>query len=343
MSAPEVSSQKKTLIVGFGRSGRDLHLRCLRKMQNGNGNGAAPRRIGVIDVEHRSLSAADHASVDAFKSLEDARPFFDTDTVVHVCTPPPTHLQVLREAARYGYSRIIVEKPLVSRLADLTVLQSLVKEHRLSVFVVANWLSSSLTYRLRERLQRSADQNWSKLTISQIKPRFGRSLATWGQETIFDVEIPHQIALSLLLGGADLEVRRVECSDMVVNRTRIPHMGKATITLEDKHGRVIVLHSDLTAPIRQRSVEVLFENGTRSIGYYPSDDADSFSQLLTFHRQHDAPISHEIFVDDPLSTFLHEVYDYFEHDGRRPASDVDFNTAVVSTISKAKAACGLRG
>jgi len=40
---------------------------------------------------------------------------------------------------------------------------------------------------------------------------------------------------------------------------------------------------------------------------------------------------------------VHEVYDYFEHDGRRPASDVDFNAAVVSTIAKAKATCGLRG
>ena len=343
MSRSEVVAAEQTLIVGFGRSGRDLHLRCLRKMQNGSGNGSAGRRIGVIDVEHRPLSAAEQADVEAFKSLADARSYFDTNTVVHICTPPPTHLEVLREAARYGYSRIIVEKPLVSRLADVAALQLLVKEHRLAVFVVANWLSSSLTSRLQERLQRSADQSWSTLTISQIKPRFARSLATWGQETIFDVEIPHQMALSLLLGGADLQVCRVDCSDMVVNRTRIPHMGKATITLQDKHGRVIVLHSDLTAPVRQRSVEVLFENGTRSVGYYPSTDADSFSQLLTFHRHHEGPVSHEIFVDDPLSTFLHEVYDYFEHDGRRPASDVDFNTAVVSMIGKAKAACGLRG
>jgi|RhiMetdeSRZDD1v2_1073273.scaffolds.fasta_scaffold24324_3 predicted dehydrogenase len=343
MSLSEVGTRKQTLIVGFGRSGRELHLRCLRKMQNGNGTGGAPRRIGIIDVDHRPLSTAEQPDIEAFKSLEDARPYFDTDTVVHVCTPPPTHLEVLREAARYGYSRVIVEKPLVSRLADLAILQGVVKEHRLTVFVVANWLSSALTGRLRERLQRSADQTWSKVTISQIKPRFARSLATWGQETIFDVEIPHQIALALVLGGADLEVRHAECSDMVVNRTRIPHMGQATITMEDKHGRVIVLHSDLTAPFRQRSVEVLFENGTRSVGYYPSTDADSFSQLLTFHRQHDAPVSHEIFVDEPLSAFLHEVYDYFEHDGRRPASDVDFNAAVVSTIAKAKATCGLRG
>jgi predicted dehydrogenase len=342
MPLSEVGTRKQTLIVGFGRSGRELHLRCLRKMQNGNGNGFA-RRIGIIDVDHRPLSTVEQPDIETFKSLEDARPSFDADTVVHVCTPPPTHLEVLRDAARCGYSRIIVEKPLVSRLADLTVLQSLVKEHRLSVFVVANWLSSSLTYRLRERLQRSADQDWATVTISQIKPRFARSLATWGQETIFDVEIPHQIALSLLLGGSDLDVRRAECSDMVVNRARIPHMGKATITLEDRHGRVIILHSDLTAPVRQRSVEVLFENGTRSVGYYPSTDSDSFSQLLTFHRQHADPVSHEIFADDPLSTFLHEVYDYFEHDGRRPVSDVDFNAAVVSTIAKAKAACGLRG
>lgn len=343
MSRSHEATPKQTLIVGFGRSGRELHLRCLRKMQNGNGNGAAVRRIGIIDVEHRPLQVPELPDVETFKCLEDARRWFDPDTVVHICTPPPTHLEVVREAARFGYSRIIVEKPLVSRLADLAVLQSLVKEQRVTVFVVANWLSSSLTCRLRERLQRQGDRRWTKLTISQIKPRFARSLSTWGQETIFDVEIPHQIALSLLLGGVDLEVRRTECSDMVVNRTRIPHMGKATITLEDKHGRVIVVHSDLTAPVRQRSVEVLFEDGSRTVGYYPSTDADSFSQLLTFHRQHDSPVEHEVFVDDPLSTFLHEVYDYFEHDGRRPASDVDFNTAVVATIAKAKAACGLRG
>jgi predicted dehydrogenase len=342
MSRSDVTAAKQTLIVGFGRSGRELHLRCLRKMQNANGNGGAPRQIGVIDVDHRPLSAADHIDVETFKSLENARRYFDVDTVIHVCTPPATHLEVLREAASCGYSRIIVEKPLVPRLADLAVLHALVKEHRLAVFVVANWLSSSLTGRLRERMERSAAPRWSKVTISQIKPRFARSLSSWGQETIFDVEIPHQIALALALGGGGLEVRRTECSDMVVNRTRIPHMGKATITLEDKQGRVVIVHSDLTAPVRQRSVEMLFEDGSRTVGYYPSTDADSFSQLLTFHRQHDAPIEHEVLVDDPLSTFLHETYDYFEHDGRRPASDVDFNTAVISTIAKARAACGLR-
>ena len=129
---------------------------------------------------------------------------------------------------------------------------------------------------------------------------------------------------------------------MVVNRTRIPYMGKATITLEDTQGRLIVVHSDLTSPIRQRSVDVLFEDGTRSVGYYPSTGADNFSQLLTYQKAHDAPVEHEILLDDPLSTFINEVYGYFEQDGGRPASDVAFNAAVVCTISKAKTVCGLR-
>ncbi len=334
-------SMRQTLIVGFGRSGRDLHLRCLRRVPSAAGNGAAAGRIGIVDIGARPLSRLDTPDVEAFGSLAEARRQFDSETIVHICTPPSTHLDVVREAARQGYSRIIVEKPLVDRLTDLAALRTLVNEHRLAVFVVANWLSSALTWRLRELLHNRPDRGWSRVTISQVKPRFSRSLSTLSQETIFDVEIPHQIALSLFLGGEGFEVRRAECSDMVVNSTRIPYMGKATITLEDKHGRVIVVYSDLTAPIRQRSVEVAFEDGTRTVGYYPSTDADSFSQLLTFQKEHDTPVAHEILLDDPLAAFLREVYGYFEQAGRRPASDVDFNTAVVSTISKAKAACGL--
>ena len=324
----------KTLIVGFGRSGRDLHLRCLRKLPH--------RQIGVVEVDAAPLSRVNLPEVEVFQSLAEARHRFDEETVVHICTPPSTHLDVLRKAARCGYSRIIVEKPLVDRITDLAPLHALVNQHKLVVFVVANWLTSSLSTRLRQLLQKRPDRRWSRVTISQIKPRFARSLSNSGRETIFDVEIPHQIALSLLFGDGDLEVRGAECSDMVVNRTRIPYMGKATITLEDKQGRVIVVHSDLTAPIRQRSIDVLFEDGTRAVGYYPSTEADNFSQLLTFQKAHDAPIEHEILLDDPLSAFMNEVYTYFEHDGSRPTSDVDFNTAVVCTISKAKRVCGLR-
>jgi predicted dehydrogenase len=334
---------RKTLIVGFGRAGRDLHLRCLRRMPLAAGNGAAASRIGIVDVGKRPLSIAALSDVEAFPSLADARTEFDDETIVHVCTPPSTHLDVVREAACQGYSRIIVEKPLVDRATDLAAVHRLVKEGRLTLFVVANWLSSALTWRVRELLHNHPERGWSRVTISQVKPRFSRSLSTVSPETIFDVEIPHQVALSLFLGGGDLEVRRAECTDMVVNRTRIPYMGTATITLEDEYGRVIVVYSDLTSPVRQRSVEVVFDDGTRTVGYYPSTDADSFSQLLMYQRNDDRPVAHEILLDDSLAAFLREVYGYFEQGGRRPASDVDFNAAVVSTIGKAKAACGLRG
>ena len=256
---------RKTLIVGFGRSGRDLHLQCLRRMPSPAGNGAAPSRIGIVDFGKRTLSIATPSDVEGFASLADARREFDGETVVHVCTPPATHLDVMCEAARQGYSRIIVEKPLVDRATDLAAIHRLVNEHRLTIFVVANWLSSALTWRVRQFLSDRPERGWSRVTISQVKPRFSRTLSTVSRETIFDVEIPHQIALSLFLGGADLEVRRAECTDMVVNSTRIPYMGKASITLEDKYGRVIVVYSDLTSPVRQRSVEVLFDDGTRIV------------------------------------------------------------------------------
>jgi hypothetical protein len=211
------------------------------------------------------------------------------------------------------------------------------------VFVVANWLSSSLTRRLREVLQQRPERRWYRVTISQVKPRFARSLSNVGRETIFDVEIPHQIALSLVFGAGKLDVRTAHCTDMFVNRMRIPYMGTATITLADEHGRAIVVYSDLTSPVRERSIELLFDDGTRTVGYYPSTEADSFSQLLTYEDDRPLPVQREILVDDPLSAFIGQVYDYFDGRGPRPDSDVDFNTAVVSTISQAKAACGLPG
>lgn len=332
---------RKTLIVGFGRSGRDLHLHCLRKLQHAASNGTPLREVGVVEVGPAALRAREVPGIEVFGSVAEARRCFDEETVVHVCTPPSTHFAVIREAARHGYTRLIVEKPLVARVTDLPALRALVGEHRLDLFVVANWLSSALTARLLSVLETPPDRAWSRLTISQLKPRFTRSLSHSGEETVFDVEIPHQMALSVLFGGRSLAVRRVDCSDMVVNGSRLAHMGQATITLEDARGRVIVVHSDLTSPIRQRSVEVQFTDGARVVGYYPCTEADSYSQLLTFHDGADRPSRRELLPDDPLSAFIHEVYGYFERDGRRPASDIDFNAAVVATIGRAKTACGL--
>lgn len=332
----------KTLIIGFGRSGKDLHLRCLLKLAHPEGNGKPFREeIGVVEPERAPLVDVNVPRLQTFKNISDARGCFDDDTVVHVCTPPSTHLGVLREVARCGYRRIIVEKPLVDGLADLVELRALIKDHGLAIFVVANWLTSSLTARLREAMPRHCGGRWSLIRISQLKPRFTRTLSNPSHKTVFDVEMPHQVALSILLAGADVQVRTADCSQMVVNRTAIPSMGEATITLEDKCGRLIVLHSDLTAPIRQRSVEVTFSDGSRIVGFYPVTEADGFSQLFTFREGHTA-MEREILFDDPLSAFFTEVYHHFEEDGGKPVSDVDFHTVVVSTISKAKSACGLR-
>jgi predicted dehydrogenase len=330
----------QTLIVGFGRAGRELHLGCLMKLRDASRGGRPlTTELGVVEWEEDRFRDLSLRHVEVFPTLAAARRHFGEDTVVHICTPPSTHLRILRDAARQGYYRMLVEKPLVDRSEDLTQLHPLVDNYGLLIFVVSNWLTSSLTGRIG-KLVENFSVRWSRMTISQLKPRFTRTLSNPGHATAFEVEIPHQIALSLFLAGQDLEVRSADCQEMVVNGTTIPHMGQATVTLHDKRGRIIVLHSDLTAPVRQRSVDVTFEDGTRAVGYYPATDADSFSQLFTFCGGR-APIRREILFDDSLATFFTEAYNHFAANGRRPVSDVVFNASVVSLMSKAKSICGL--
>jgi predicted dehydrogenase len=328
------------LIVGFGRAGRELHLRCLQKARADHARLISPE-IGVVAYEEEYYDGSDANGLRLFESMADARKIFGEDCIVHICTPPASHFSVIREAAELGFKRLIVEKPLASTLDEVEQIQALRKTHKLEVFVVATWLTSSLTARLKTMLDARSANAWTRMSISQLKPRFSRTLNNRSHTTALDVEIPHQVALSLYLIGRNMEVIAASCSDMRVNGTTIPLMGAATILLQGPNGQLCALHSDLTAPVRQRSIEIVFEDGGKVVGYFPSEGTDSFSQLHSFGQANEL-VKREVFFDDPLSTFLEETYRYFEFGlVQAPASNIDFHESVMSVLCEAKRRSGL--
>lgn len=331
----------KTLIVGYGRAGEGLHLPCLRKARlRPGGAGLFADTVGVVDPVRASTSCHDAAGLARFENLAQVRGFDPAETVVHICTPPDSHLTALRQVTDRGYTRILVEKPLVPSERELDEVLAL-QEYGCDILVVANWLHSTLTARLRGLLQSGRFGGLRHLRFAQHKPRFSRTLDSRGNDSAFDVELPHQVALALHLAGEWAEVLSARSTDLCVNGTTVPHMGSARITLLHSAGLASTLTSRLDAFCRLRRIELEFDDH-RVIGHYPIEGGECFAGLKV--RGPDGRVLRsEVFADDPLTECFVACYRSFHGTGEKPISDVRFNAAIVSTICRAKDLCGVDG
>lgn len=330
------------LIVGFGRAGRDLHLRCLLKArERPEGRGLFEERIGIVDplaAGGRALLGA--AGLPTYATIADARREFDPRcAVVHVCTGPAEHYPVLAEAAAAGFRRFVVEKPMTDDPSEVEQILALERDAGVVIAVVSNWLSSPVTARLASIIASGELGALERMVIEQSKPRLSRTLANGSHHTAFDVEIPHQVALALALGGMEVAVVDAESTDLASPSGTVPHMGSATIVT--RHGdRVIgVCRSDLGCPFRKREAVLEFEQGV-AIGYFQTGADDDHAWVELFGDD-GRLIAAEVYEDDPLSTCFIEYYRHFAGRGPEPRSNVAFNAAVVSLIARSKALCGL--
>lgn len=332
----------QALVVGFGKSGQELHLHCLRKMEKKSGHDSLIHKdIGIVDICLERLKHSNEPAIKAFCHLNEVEGFEPATTVVHVCTAPPDHLSTLRQIVERGYTKIIVEKPLVCSLRELEEVVRLQEKYSIDLIVVANWLSSSLTAKIKAILNSGQFGSLQLINIKQCKPRYTRTLDNYGHATAFDVELPHEAALALYLGGQeDVRVISAKSSDMRIAGAVIPHMGSARMKLQHATGIVSVLHSDLTAPVRKRSVELRFEKHI-IVGYFPPSGDENYSQLFLYDEyRHILEIS--ALEDDPLTACFIEYYLYFSGKGKKPVSDLSFNTATIRALCQAKALCEIK-
>ncbi|WP_152644888.1 oxidoreductase [Kitasatospora griseola] len=324
-----------TLLVGMGRAGSGLHLPVLRRLRTAADSGHlfAPAPILAVDPRRRPGAAADLRPV----SLAEAPLLADpAETVVHLCTPPTERVAALDTLGRLGYRRILLEKPFAADAAGLDELLALRERHGLDLVVVAQWLGSRLTDRLRAALASGAYGPLRTIHVVQRKPRFSRSLAGDGHPTAFDIELPHSLGLCLSLAGPG-RVTGAGGTDMVVGGQVLPRLGTAWLNLQHESGAWTRIRSDLTSPVRERRVTLELAHGTL-IGHFPGSEADAYARLTVIDHQGE---STELLHDDSLSTFLHRVYAYFAAGGaaggaHHPHPDLAVNSQVVRLLDQAK-------
>jgi predicted dehydrogenase len=297
--------------VGLGRSGAGLHLPALTLARLSRPAESLFDSRPFITFDPRADRLDPPSGTVRAGSFAAAAAMTDpASTVVHLCTPPTARIEVLAELARAGFRKILIEKPLTSDAVSLEAIEELRGRWNLELAVVAQWLTSTLTDRIKQILRDGQHGSLRCVRMVQRKPRFTRSLASDGHPTAFDVEMPHSVGVALEIAGA-ARVRDAGWTDMIVDDVIIPRMGAAWLELDHPADVYTIIHSDLTAPDRERRIALDLDGATLT-GHYPSSGADDYAQLKISTGRHE---TREIFRDDALTTFMTAAYRRFAESG----------------------------
>lgn len=338
-----------TLLVGLGRSGRELHLPVLRRLRQDAGAGgddtaadpvfaaAPPLGYDVVPLPPGQVVPG----LTTVPTLARARAELDPKTtVVHVCTPPAQRAEVLRDLAELGFTQFLVEKPLGVDGDAVAETRAVRDAYGLRLAVVAPWLHSTLTDRLRHTVASGRLGQLRRITVHQRKPRLRRSLSTPSHPTAFDVELPHSVGVALRLAGGG-RITEASWSDAVSGERVVPRMGTAALTLLHEAGATTRIVSDLVSPVRERSIVLDFDAG-QAIGHYPISGDDNYAHLRVVPIG--LPEEHEVFQDDALDACLLDAYRGFAAHTDFTA-DFELQAQVVQLLESAKqhAAAAERG
>ncbi|MFI9007748.1 Gfo/Idh/MocA family oxidoreductase [Actinosynnema sp. NPDC053489] len=322
----------RTLVVGLGRAGADVHLPVLARARTSVRRLFDDRPVVACDPRRPPV---ERPGLVVVGSLAEASALLDpADTVAHVCTPLSTRVAVLAELAERGFRNVIAEEPLAADADDLARVIRLRRRHGLRIAVVEPWQTSSLTARLLDLVRGGALGEPKSISVVQDMPYFRRSLTGRGDRTAFDVELPHGVGLALRLAGS-ARVTHAAGSDLVVGDVVVPRMGGARIGLRHNSGVRTEIGSDLTSPVRQRRIAVRFERGD-AVGHFAVGEDDDHSQLtVTVAGRRE----HEVLPDDAFTEWVLRAYRLFDAPGDQHARGFAFATDVVQLLSVAKNIC----
>ncbi|HEX5543520.1 MAG TPA: hypothetical protein VFX60_18535 [Micromonospora sp.] len=326
----------RTLLVGFGRAGAGLHWQVLRQLRGSDeAAGLFATEPSVVFDTGDARARATRDGLTVVDSLSQAARILDpATTVVHLCVPPAARLAALTEVAALGFTRLLAEKPLASDVDALRGIAQVCRDYSLQLVPVAQWLRSALTLRLRELIDTGELGRLRTINIVQRKSRLSRTLLDAGHPTAFDVELPHSVGLVLGLAG-DASVTDAAWADMHVGDVVIPRMGMARLRLDHHSGPVTEIFSELTSPVRERRIDLTFDEG-RVIGHYPNSEADHYAHLVvTAGARRNA----SVLFDDSLRAFFLDTYRRFAA-GDDLREDLSLGRRVVEVLHEAKRIAG---
>jgi predicted dehydrogenase len=331
----------RSVIIGFGKSGRALHLPAIvhaRRLCRGEAMFTPGRPIAVDPRLFVKPRMRDDSTVLLVRSLDQVPDLDPARAVAHVCTPPLGRADTIEMLATAGFRHIICEKPVAASLDELHRIVAIAERHGVEIAVVSPWLSSALTLRLRELIDSAPLGALQRIEITQDKPRFVRTRDNADHPSAFEIEIPHSLSLVLHLAGPDATLVSASADDMTIDHLTLQGLGGAHLTLEHAGGVTTTVSSDLTAPWRRRSAQLTFERG-RATAFYPIGP-DPYCQLVLEPAGEPARPP-ELLVDDHLVRMMIDWYQYFSDLGPRPVSTLAFNVRVVELLAQAKATAGI--
>ncbi|MGA4838092.1 Gfo/Idh/MocA family oxidoreductase [Streptomyces sp. G45] len=293
----------------------------------------APARghLGARAARHRRRPAAPGPPAPGtrwYPTLDDALAEVDpARAVAHVTTPARTHAALAETLVDRGLSRVVVEKPLADTAAGARRVAALTRAGA-RILPVGVWPSSAVTARIRVCLADGGIGAPVALAMEQSKPRFRRARSD-SHTSALEVELPHQVLLALhLLGPAALAEAELWPLERPTGPP-LPRLGGGRLTLRHTSGATSTLVSDLTSPIRVRSLTVTGTEGQLT-AHYPVSDADDVGQL----RLPGSP-DRLLLHDAPLTRFLAAAYRCFAGEGPPPPCGLDTHVRTVELLEAA--------
>lgn len=316
-----------SVVIGYGRAGRDLHHRSLRELA---AQGVVDSDILVVDpAGPADLPTGDRWRPDLRHALADLPD--PAAAVFHVAVPVSQHHTVVAALLEAGARDIVLEKPMAETSAAARALVERARAAAARLVPMTVWPCSAVTREIRRAIDDGRVGAPLTLRMDQSKPRFQRTLGNSAHTSPFEIEMPHQVLLALDLCGPVERVDEARYWPMRLGGVELPHAGGAMVRLVHRGGTVSTLISDLTSPVRIRRLHVEGAHGT-AIGHYPIGLDDHVGQVLVTGDP--APVR---MPDAPLTAFLAEAYAYFA--GRRdtPPASVELHLAAMDVLDAAAA------
>ncbi|MFI0980751.1 Gfo/Idh/MocA family oxidoreductase [Streptomyces sp. NPDC021093] len=331
---PLAGGPLRTVIVGYGRAGRELHHVAMNEAATTASAGLhSPDVIAVDPRRPASLPERTHWLADVRELAR--HPAADMDrTVFHLATPPGSRLPVLRALLDLGARAVVVEKPFAATRSEALAMRAAAASAGAHLVPVAVWPSSTVTHRLSRELGEIGELGvLQRLVMEQSKPRPPRAGdGGVGHRSAFDIEMPHQLLLALHLAGPVSDVLAAQTEPYPGGDPAVARLGGARLVVRHRSGVVSELVSDFTVSHRRRSLTALASHGWAR-GDYPLS-ADAREGVFESSRQRSAVA----LPDRPLTRFLADTYRYLAGDTGTPPAGTDLDLHVHATAVLALAA-----